>query len=744
MANDNNNQNINPDTNSNNNQTVENQSKGTENNQAAETKGNSTDNNKTAENQGNSTDNNQAAENQSNGTSDNQAADNQKKAASNNSDNQKPESRDNDLNNQKQASGNQSNKPNNNKNQNSNNQKSNNQKKNNNNQNKNNSNNKKNNNQNSNNKKNNQGGKKPGNSSDNKKQPEKVVVDKEKLKRELNEANNQETTSENPEAMGKNLRSLLKKEINDYKKREKTRAAEMISIFSAHNFYANGFTPEELRTTLEDLGPTYVKIGQIMSSRVDLLPESYCKELEKLRQSVKPLDPEVARAVIEEETGKKIDEIYSEFRDKPLGSASIGQVHYAVLKDGTKVVTKVQRPLIADMMRKDYVLLKKLAGLVNSVSDNEDGEGIDLVSVIEELEKVTDEELDFRVEANNTKFFKENCIDDEEKITCPTVIDELTTERIFTMTFVDGYSIAKKYRLISDGYDPLEVGKVIAENYVHQVLDIGTFHADPHQGNIMFTNGKPCWIDFGMIGHISDKDIDTIQGLIISLLAGDSEGMVKSIFSMGAASTKTNRDALTEDVTTFLSGYDGASGIDDIDMGVLFDEITELTSKHHITLPGQYTMLGRSLITIEGVIEQLCPELDLFTLLSNAMIERSKKGFDLKKTLLDAGKELVSAGKKTAKIPGFIAETLGALAKGKAKINIELAGIDEPLERIGIYIKYVVMVIVACVLFIGSCILASVDIQPKTTNGMPLLAVGGIVFSIALTIYSIGKLTKKK
>ncbi|MEE1172984.1 MAG: AarF/UbiB family protein [Ruminococcus sp.] len=729
MANDSNNQNINPDTNSNNNQTVENQSKGTENNQAAETKGNSTDNNKTAENQGNSTDNNQAA-------------DNQKKAASNNSDNQKPESRENDLNNQKQASGNQSNKSNN-KNQNSNNQKSNNQKKNNN-QNKNNSNNKKNNNQNSNNKKNNQGGKKPGNSSDDKKQPEKVVVDKEKLKRELNEANNQETTSENPEAMGKNLRSLLKKEINDYKKREKTRAAEMISIFSAHNFYANGFTPEELRTTLEDLGPTYVKIGQIMSSRVDLLPESYCKELEKLRQSVKPLDPEVARAVIEEETGKKIDEIYSEFRDKPLGSASIGQVHYAVLKDGTKVVTKVQRPLIADMMRKDYVLLKKLAGLVNSVSDNEDGEGIDLVSVIEELEKVTDEELDFRVEANNTKFFKENCIDDEEKITCPTVIDELTTERIFTMTFVDGYSIAKKDRLISDGYDPLEVGKVIAENYVHQVLDIGTFHADPHQGNIMFTNGKPCWIDFGMIGHISDKDIDTIQGLIISLLAGDSEGMVKSIFSMGAASTKTNRDALTEDVTTFLSGYDGASGIDDIDMGVLFDEITELTSKHHITLPGQYTMLGRSLITIEGVIEQLCPELDLFTLLSNAMIERSKKGFDLKKTLLDAGKELVSAGKKTAKIPGFIAETLGALAKGKAKINIELAGIDEPLERIGIYIKYVVMVIVACVLFIGSCILASVDIQPKTTNGMPLLAVGGIVFSIALTIYSIGKLTKKK
>lgn len=127
--------------------------------------------------------------------------------------------------------------------------------------------------------------------------------------------------------------------------------------FAKHNFYANGFTPYELRTTLEDLGPTYVKIGQIMSSRTDMLPKAYCLELEKLRSTVRPLPAETARAVIEEETGKTIDEIYSEFRDEPLGSASIAQAHYGVLKDGTKVVTKVQRPGIADMMLEDFVLL---------------------------------------------------------------------------------------------------------------------------------------------------------------------------------------------------------------------------------------------------------------------------------------------------------------------------------------------------------------------------------------------------
>ncbi|MBP0974396.1 MAG: AarF/ABC1/UbiB kinase family protein [Oscillospiraceae bacterium] len=548
----------------------------------------------------------------------------------------------------------------------------------------------------------------------------------------------------NRKEMSARMKELLKSEIEEYRMREKTRAAEMVGIFAAHNYYANGFTPVEMRTTLEDLGPTYVKIGQIMSSRVDLLPESYCKELEKLRQNVKPLSAAVARQIIEEETGQKIEDLYEEFRDEPLGSASIGQAHYAVLKDGTKVVTKVQRPLIADMMAKDFTLLKKLAKLVNIVVDDPDAQTIDLLSVIEKLEEVTEEELDFRVEANNTKFFKENCVEDEEKVTCPTVIDDLTTSKIFTMTFVDGYTLAHTDKLIADGYDPMEIGHAIVENFVHQILDVGIFHADPHQGNIMVSHGVPYWIDFGMIGRISEKDIDLIQEIALSVLAGDAEGMIKGITSMGAVSAKTNRDKLLSDAKDFLAKYDGAKGISDIDMSTLFDEVTELASVHHITLPGQFTMLGRAVIAIEGVIEQLCPDLDLFTLLTNKMMERSKKNFDLKEILMDAGKELVGTGKKLGKLPGVLADSLTDLAAGKLKINMEITGYEDPLDRIGNYIKYVVLSLVACVLFIGSCILGSVDLQPKTENGMPVIAMAGIVISIALTIYSIGKLTKKK
>ena len=566
-------------------------------------------------------------------------------------------------------------------------------------------------------------------------------VNKEELLRELNQR--QENRKSRNKEMGARLKGLLRKEIQANKKREKTRGAEMLSVFAAHNFYSNGFTPVELRSTLEDLGPTYVKIGQIMSSRVDLLPEAYCKELERLRQNVKPLDSKIARAVIEDETGKSIDDIFSEFRDEPLGSASIGQAHYAVLKDGTKVVVKVQRPLIADMMRKDFVLLKKLAGFVNGMASDEDGQMIDLVSAIEELEKVTDEELDFRVEASNTKFFKENCIVDEEKITCPTVIDELTTERIFTMTYVDGYTISHIDRILEDGYNPMELGQAVAENFVYQVLDVGTFHADPHQGNIMVSEGKPYWIDFGMLGHISDKDINIIQSMILSLLGGETEELVNSITAMGATSSRTNRDKLIEDAEIFLRKYSNARGISDMNMSDLFNEITDLCSKHHIQLPGQFTMLGRAIISIEGVIEQLCPELDLFDLLSKKMIERSKKSFDIKQTLLDAGKDLLDIGKKSTKIPGLIADSLSTLSKGKTKINMEITGLDEPLEKIGNYVRYMVLAFIACILFIGSCILATVNIEPKTSNGIPIISITGIVFSIALAIYSVKKLSKK-
>ncbi|MCR5404065.1 MAG: AarF/ABC1/UbiB kinase family protein, partial [Butyrivibrio sp.] len=474
--------------------------------------------------------------------------------------------------------------------------------------------------------------------------------------------------------------------------KEKTRSLEILSVFSKHNFYINGFTPAELRSTLEDLGPTYVKIGQIMSSRTDILPEAYCHELERLRSEVKALPSAEARRVIEEETGKSIDEIYASFQDEPLGSASIAQAHYGVLKDGTKVVTKVQRPGIASMMRRDFALLKKLAAAVNIAGEAEEGgQAIDIKTVIEELERVSEEELDFRVEAENTRVFRELCIEDETKITCPRIIDDLTTERILTMTFVDGYSIEKKERLLEDGYDCKAIAETIIENYLHQVLDVGMFHGDPHQGNIMVSNGIPCWIDFGMIGHISESDIAALQDIILAMVQKDAEAMTDAALSMGIVRGKVNKTKLMEDIDSMLGRYASVKSLSDMDIGALMTELTTLLSNHNIAMPGEYTMLVRSLVTIEGVLEALSPELNLFEFLSRKMAERMKESFNAQEKLSELLQNAGAIGARSARMPGMIFDVLRNLVKGRIKTNMEITGYEDLLNGLNSTIFNVVL-----------------------------------------------------
>ena len=567
------------------------------------------------------------------------------------------------------------------------------------------------------------------------------VRSKDDLQREL--ADRKARFEHTPMTMTPDLEKLLASEIREDKK-EKKRAAQMLGVLAKHNFYANGLTPEELRTTLEDLGPTYVKIGQIMSSRVDLLPESYCQELEKLRQNVKPLDPAISRAVIEAETGKKIDEIYREFRDEPIGAASIGQVHYGVLLDGTKVVTKVQRPLIADMMQKDFDLLKGLGGLLGGGdSDSSDGEAMDLVTIIEEFEKVTKEELDFRIEAENTKFFKEVVLDDG-KVTCPTVIEELTTERIFTMTFVDGCSVGKIEKLAEQGTDPMQAGRDILESYLHQVFDAGIFHADPHQGNIMVSGGKVHWIDFGMVGEITEADMNAMQNLIVGLLRGDTDAMADGVLAIGTGSAATDRNKLKEDLEAFSAKYMNVSSLSDIDFSALLGEVCDLADKHHIVMPGRFTMLVRSFLTIEGVMEQLCPELNLFDIISEKLMDRMKKSFSLKAEIQSLGEGVLDMGKKVSKIPQLAAEALNDVMKGRLKINLELTGYEDVVRQLGEKINDIILVIVACVLFSGGCRLCQTEIKPMTPAGIPLLALIILIVGVSLGIYALKRVFRKK
>lgn len=271
------------------------------------------------------------------------------------------------------------------------------------------------------------------------------------------------------------------------------RFLDILKVLKKHHL-AKGMTPEKLKEIFEDLGPTYVKLGQIMSMRSDMLPEIYCDELKKLRTEVKPMEYSLVKQVIQQELGRPLESVFSKVQETPLGSASIAQVHLAVLSSGGQAVIKVQRPHIREMMERDIHLLKKAAKFLKVAMGT--GDLIDFNTILDELWKTSQEEMDFIREAENLLTFYENQRD-ISYITCPQVFTKLTTPRLLTMSYIDGIQIDHMAALKSAGYDLTEIGEKAAENYCKQILEDGFFHADPHPGNLWISGGRIAWLDLG-------------------------------------------------------------------------------------------------------------------------------------------------------------------------------------------------------------------------------------------------------
>ena len=212
---------------------------------------------------------------------------------------------------------------------------------------------------------------------------------------------------------------------------------------------------------------------------------------------------------------------------------------------------------------------------------------------------------------------------------------------------------------------------------------------------------------------------------------------------MGATAADTDMDALSEAADEMLAKYANVTSVEELDMTTLFNEITTLATENNISLPGRFTMLIRSIITLEGVIEEFCPELNLLNIISDKLMTRVKNNIDIKGAAIKYGKEFLEISGKSIKLPALIADALANLNRGKTKVNMNITGIDEPLDRIGNFLRYVILAIFACVLFIGSCILCLTGLKPRVADDVPLLAVAGILFSIALAIFAVRKLWKK-
>jgi len=518
----------------------------------------------------------------------------------------------------------------------------------------------------------------------------------------------------------------------------KNRLGEIIGVL-VKNDVVKGISPEKLRKIVEDLGPTFVKLGQVMSMRPEILPEAYCKELEKLRADVRPIDFSEVKKVIEEEYGTELNEVFQSFDEAPLGSASIAQAHFAVLRDGKKVVVKVQRPGIKDVMARDISLLRKAAVILKIASNT--GSAFDFSMVLDEMWAVTSQEMDFLIEARNAEeFFDHNR--DIVYVSCPRIEHKFTTVKVLVMEYIDGIDIDNIDKLTSMGYDLHEIALKLADNYIKQIIDDAFFHADPHPGNIRIRDGEIVWIDLGMMGRLSNRDKQLFKNAVRAIAENNIDELKNTLLTLGIHKSRINHTRLYADIDDMFSKY-GTMSIGEMDFGKIMEELLRLAINHGISMPKGMSLLSRGIITIEGVLSKISPETNIIQVMANRMSTEILNDIDWSQELKSMGKALYGSARKAIDIPAQLSDFLKMTIKGQTKVNIELTGSEDPLAAIDKMVNKLIICIINAALLIGSSLICNTNMRFKIL-GIPFLGVVGYTAAIALGGWLIWDIRKKK
>ena len=366
-------------------------------------------------------------------------------------------------------------------------------------------------------------------------------------------------------------------------------------------------TEERLRLMLEDLGPTFVKLGQVMATRPDLIPMSLVQELRKLQDKVKPFDTEGIRAHVEAEMGRPLSEVFQEFDAQPLAAASIAQVHLGRLKDGRKVVLKIQRPNLTRVIETDLVLLYWLAELAEErLPEIRRYQPLNLVN---EFHRSITKEIDFETEAYHIRRFAKNFAGDPD-VYVPQVIDELTTPRILVEEFIEGVKLNDPGIHQRTDIDLVKVAKTGIRIVLEQALVHGFFHGDPHPGNLFVLPGnKICLIDFGMMGLLDQERIDELLQFLVSILTRDVERMIRLFARLDLLPEDVDVRGLQRDVDDIICRFQSVE-LARIDVGKFLNQVFEVITRHEVKVPADLLLVVKALATIEGVGRDIYPELD--------------------------------------------------------------------------------------------------------------------------------------
>lgn len=496
------------------------------------------------------------------------------------------------------------------------------------------------------------------------------------------------------------------------------------------NHITRGVTPEKLRVILEELGPTYIKLGQIMSLHSDILPRAYCDELMKLNSDVAPMPFSEVVEVINRSYREDWQEIFSYVEELPLGSASIAQVHRAVLKSGEEVVVKVQRKGIYDTMARDIGLLHRLVHLMPPVGGIKNV--VDLGMVLDEMWAVAQEEMDFLKEASNVEEFARNN-EGVKYVRIPHLYREYTTTRVMVMEYVGGCSIDDRKHLQERGYDLQEVGRKLINNYIKQVMEDGFFHADPHPGNVKVHDGRIVWIDMGMMGRLSARDKALMERAVKAIAVTDIASLESTILELCDTKGKVDEGRLYKELRELVDRY-GKMSLGNIDIIDFFVQILEIMKENGLKIPHGMTMLGRGLNHMQGVLAEISPGLNMMEIAAARVKEQTLENLDLGKELKTGGKKLYTAAYKTVEIPPLIKSVLEEYLRGQAQISIKLDATKEMTLLLRKLIRNIVMGLWVMALLIGSSIICTTDMHPKLL-GIPALGFFGFMLAFVICLY---------
>jgi len=366
---------------------------------------------------------------------------------------------------------------------------------------------------------------------------------------------------------------------------------------------------EHLRLALEELGPTFIKLGQLLSTRPDLIPPSYITELSRLQDDV-PSEPwEAIQAQVEAELQQPISASFATFAQQPIAAASLGQVHVATLLDGQEVVVKVQRPHIQPTINLDLDILHDLAGLAQERTPL--GQVYDLIEIAEDFATTLQVELNYRREARNAERFRLN-FSDEPDLHIPAIYWDYTTKRLLVMERLQGIKIDDVAALDAAGYNRCQIAQKCARMIIKEIFEEGFFHADPHPGNLLVLPGEIVGaLDFGKVGYLGRTDRAALLRFYIYLIQMDAEGTVDQLVKMGLARGQLDRAGLERDIRRLLKKYHGLP-LQDVHIGGILEGIMTIAFRHHLNLSSDLWTLIKTLAMMEGIGLTLDPEFDIF------------------------------------------------------------------------------------------------------------------------------------